>query len=227
MATEHVLERGREEASRARYADGDAALRESAFTWKMVSLVLAALSGVLGFSLALAAVRPAPAFITHLGRDGLYVPGAVTAEDVEVFALEFVDLIATMRPDDQAIDGRIKQASRLVHPAYAEPWLAAAEAFRFEVLSAQKTTVFDAMDSFVERAGEGWQVHVYGMRKRYVGDRRVDEGGFCYAVLVERVDPTTTYPRPITVKQLAEPRECSDREYHAIKERYEAKGQST
>ncbi len=208
-----LLARGRAEARGARFVDERTGLREAVVTWRMVTLFLGLVTVVCVVALALVAVRPRPAYITHL-EDGIYRPDEVKPDDVKAFARGFVDRVATLRPDEKAIDRHVLEASRFVHPRFLEPWLAVAKDLKFEVLTNRKTSIFDPVEESVRTVNGGWEVGIFGMRKRFLGDDPVGpETGCCYQLTVERVRPSAVYPRPLTITSVAQPKECSQADF--------------
>lgn len=212
---EALLTEGRAAARGARFLDEETALAEAVLTWKMVTLVLGFVTAVCVAALVVVAVRPRPAYITHL-EDRVYVADEVRDDDVKAFARAFVDRIATLRPDEKALDRHILEASRYVHPRFLEPWLTVARDLKFEVLTNRKTSVFDPIEAAVRAEGSHWVVRIFGTRKRFLGDESVGpETGCCYELVVDRVRPTASYPRPLTIARVAQPTECSQVDFDA------------
>ncbi len=207
-----LLADGYAAAHDARFLDEATALAEAVVTWKMVTLVLAFVSIVCVVALALVAVRPRPAYVTRLD-DGLIRPNEIRPDDIRAFARGFVERIATLRPDEPALDRHLLEASRFVHPQFLEPWMAVARDLKTEVLTNRKSQVFDPVDDTVRAVGSHWVVRIFGMRKRYLDDDPVGpETGCCYELEVATVRPTSTYPRPLTITRVAQPKEASNAE---------------
>ena len=165
-----------------------------------VFLLLAWVVGALAYTV----VKPMPAYITHLGEDGVYGVARIGPEVVEQYTMRFLSHSSSLYHHRPILKAQLSKAMRMVHPSYRTPFKEKEEERAHKILSAGRVEHYTPIRAASTRASSSqWRVQVYGIRYESVNNQKRDPYDYCYEIIVGEDAPSVEFPAGLSIRNVA------------------------